>query len=513
MLPEYIELLPVRDERTALCTLRYKGHFIHSPYDPLKEARDEVGRLGNISRYRLVIILGLGLGYLLQALLEKKDSRTMSIAGVEQERHFQGLQAGPPVPENVVRLFGQPEEAVMDRLSGMLEAVRLNEILFLENRPLSGIHKEYYEGLKDRILTRLRQQLADLTTTSYFSGQWITNSFINLKRARNVVFINDLESAFSGQTALLASSGPSLERDVDFIQNYQGVLFALPPSLPFLLKNGIRPDFVVLADSGFSSILHLRKAFSSGLCLICDLSAHPALLSRWQGVKVIMNFGIPGLDVFYRTFRVPYMPQGGTVASTVLYLVRYMGFKDLLLCGQDFAYPDWCKAHVAGSGYEAHRLARTGRWRTLPGLAFESVKTDWPERAADGLFTDRKLKMYRDYFERTRKSLGVRLAAKTGAGAGMKKKADLTGRERIPPLPGLEALSEKLEKLRMEGPVTEFLDNLSRDTDLYPLLEGLNFLLFLRARQGLESDPDRFYSVLKPGIERIRGLLEQRGES
>lgn len=508
-LPEYIELLPTRDKGKTLYTLRYKGRLVHSLYDPEKEARDEVGRAGEINRYKLVIILGLGLGYILQPLLEKTKAGNVRIIAIEQEGHFRKLQSLSSLPRNVLSLFGRPAEEVMDRLSGALETVRLNEILFLENKVLSEIHRVYYDTLKERILTRLRQQLADLTTTSYFSDQWITNSFINLKRIKNIALINSLKEAFPGQTALLASSGPSLERYTDYIRNYQGVIFALPPSLPFLLKNRIRPDFVILADSGFSSILHLRDAFSSGLKLICDLSAHPALLSHWQGLKVIMNFAIPGFEIFYRTYQVPFMPQGGTVASTVLYLVKYMGFRNLLLLGQDFAYHD-VKTHVAGSGYEAYLRGRISRFSPLPHLAFDRLRHDWLERRDGDFLVDRKLRMYGEYFERTRKKLGVDLVSVQDAAAGSKKGLELKGQERIPPLPGLDDLVKKLKALRLQGPLQEFLKTLREDADLYSLLESLNFLLFYRITQGMDPDPAVFYRSVESSIRKICSLLEDR---
>ncbi|MDD5067559.1 MAG: DUF115 domain-containing protein, partial [bacterium] len=464
-LPVYIELLDTRLKNPLLKTARYKGRLIHSLYDPVQEARDELLAYKDLDKFKVVIILGFGLGYLLDALLEKSPLPDRMIFVVEAEEGFRSFRKRDYPLKDISFFFHEKDEVVLDKIISGIRTIPFREILFLENRVLTETGKEYYAVLKEKLLIHFKQQVADITTTSCFMEEWLTNSFLNFKRAGDFVFIRDLRSRFSGQTALLVSSGPSLEKDLEWVKQYKGVIFALAPSLRFLLKNKVVPDFVVLGDSSYSNLYHLKDCLGLGLNLICDLSVHHSLFSLWKGLSIIISYHLPGLEFYYSKYSVPCMPQGGTVASTALYIIRYLGFKDLLLTGQDFAYTD-LKLHVRGSGYEKYDLNRLNRRRTFFNMNFNAIRPNQPERRGT-LLVDRKMELYREWFGNVLKFLGLTVVSRDKAKPGKKMKNDLQT------IPGLDLRNElkdlraRLSGVRMDTDLSieEFMDSIRKDPE------------------------------------------------
>ena len=349
-LPEYIKIINTRDKKNNLKTIKYKEKYLHSPYDPLKEASEELEKYPDCNKYEVIVIFGLGMGYMLDVLQEKICKSDIKIVSIEYEENFQYLFNEKKYKKPVTFFFNKDCKKAFSFLYNYLDRTDLKRILFIESRPIMEINPEYYQYIKKRIKVRLQQKVADVTTTAYFNRKWLFNSFVNLRNLKNFILINELKDTFLNKTALLVSSGPSAENDIDHIKNFKGYIFCLPPSVNFLLKNNIIPDFIILGDSNFSNIYHLKKALKSNIFLLTDLSIHYSLLSKWSGMKVLFSYNIPGFEYIYKQLKIDYIPQGGTIASSALAIMKYLGFSRVVLCGQDFAYNDF-QLHILGSGY------------------------------------------------------------------------------------------------------------------------------------------------------------------
>ena len=62
-------MLEIRSARSGRQTARVEGSYIHSPYDPVEEARRFVRRSLGTQHPSLILLLGAGLGYLYEELL------------------------------------------------------------------------------------------------------------------------------------------------------------------------------------------------------------------------------------------------------------------------------------------------------------------------------------------------------------------------------------------------------------------------------------------------------------
>lgn len=509
-LPEYIEIVDTRDKKNNLKTIKYKDKFLHSPYNPLKEAEEELKKYPDCNKYESIIIFGLGMGYILDALENKLHNKNIKIIGIEYEKNFQYFIKGKQYNNPVTFIFHEDRDRVCSFLFEHFNKIPLKKILFIELKPLIEINIDYYQYIKEKIKTWLQQKVADLTTTVYFNEQWLFNSFINLYNLKNFILINELKNRFIHKTALLVSSGPTAEEDINFIKNFKGYIFCLPPSVNYLLKNNVSPDFIILGDSNFNNIYHLKKAFKLNLLLMTDLSVHYSLLSKWNGSLILFNYNIPGFEYIYNRLKIDYIPQGGTIASSAITIMKYMGFNKILLCGQDFAYKDY-KLHIKGSGYELYHLYRNTKFKNKNNLNFELIKDNQCEYQ-DGKIIDHKLKLYREWFYKLIESLNISIENKDHYINYKKEKLRLNLREKFTLKKELTDLLKKLKSLQVmdvtdKAAVEKFMRDLETDKELYELIKGFNFQLFLKINRGLKVDREEFFNNIILSLDKIKWLV------
>ena len=503
-LPDYIEVLDTRDKNNDLKTIKYRNRFIHSPYDPGKEAETIIEKYPGLKQVKVIILFGLGMGYILRALSNVIKNSDIKIIAIEYEEHFKNFYDEKP-GDNILLCFGKPADSVWKILAPVFIQFSLRDVLFLEVPGIMQINEEYYRDIKERIKIYCEQKVADLTTTAYFSSGWLFNSFINFRHISPFLFINELKSAFAGQKGLLVSSGPSVEKDISYIRRFKGIIISLPPSVNYLLKNGLIPDFILLGDSSYYNQLHLRKAMRSGIPLLADLSVHYTLLKRWEGPRIIFSYNLSGLEFFFNKYKIGHIPQGGTAASTALYVLKYFGISDVTLSGQDFAYQD-LKLHLKGSGYEVYRARRINKFKTLFDLNYASIKGNKLEYT-EGKIIDHKLKLYKDWFIKLVRILKINIADKEEWPESSKKKIRLKSVKRIQLGKELAGLKEELKKEQSQK-CSALLERIKGQRDIYNLIRGFAFQEFLKVEQGVTGQKEELCAEIFSKIEKLQWLID-----
>lgn len=507
-LPEYIEVLDTRDNNNDLKTIRYKNKFIHSLYNPLKEAEKELERY-DINQYDVIIVFGLGMGYILTALSYKLKKKNTKIIAIESEKYFSRF-----IPfkkqDNIILFFNENSDKVCNILFSFLNQYSLKKILFIELNSLMDINRDYYNDIKNKIKIHLEQKVADVTTTTYCTEQWLFNSFINFRFLKKHIFINNLKNKFNNSTGLLVSSGPSIEEDIQYIKSFKGIIFSLPPSVNYLLKNNIIPDFIILGDSNYYNHYHLMRARNLNIPLLADLSIHYTLLKAWNGPIILFSYNILGLEFFYKNHNVGYVPQGGTVASVAVSAMKYLGFQNIVLSGQDFAYKDF-KLHVKGSGYEYFHIKKINRFKSLFNLNFELIKKNKLEYK-NGKIVDHKLKLYKDWFEKLIKTININIIDNKASISGENKKEEILFKQTasISIEKDLVELKKDLKKMQiyLKDSQDDFLENLKNNKQIYNLVKGFAGQDFLKIEQGLDIKKEEFFQNMKTAFEKIEWLIE-----
>ncbi|EHH2325810.1 motility associated factor glycosyltransferase family protein, partial [Campylobacter jejuni] len=148
--------------------------------------------------------------------------------------------------------------------------------------------------------------------------------------------------------AIVVSAGPSLTKQLPLLKAYQdkAVVFCADGALSMLEKEGVVPDYVLNID--FEDLpLRFFKNKQNKLSLnILSCATHPSLVHFLDNKSVILRD-----DPLYQSFNLNdfgYIDTGTHVSHFSYTLALALGFKNIILIGQDLAFDEKGNSHSKG---------------------------------------------------------------------------------------------------------------------------------------------------------------------
>ncbi len=451
-------------------TIKIEGVYVESRFDPQGENRQLFENIRTRGG-RFFVFLGTGLGYHINFLLE--DERARGILVEESREIFRAslFIILPGVLRRLVPFVGVDP----DRLAGEIGALWTEDAVVVSHRRSMQGRVRYYSRAGGIIKNRIRETAASRLTEEKTKKLWLKNVLKNCASAcaprssdrtyakgasgRGKIFNSKyLGSQFAG-AAVLVASGPFLEEADDRLRELgeKMPVISLLPSVSYLVRRGITPDFVVSTDAGFwnryrlfSALTSLKTGSSSTagrleerhfrneektsdikqeytdnnsshkniphgtvfpsadagsarIPLIAALSVDGSIIRMWPGDVYVFTHGLPvEMEMKKTASRLLTVPMQGTSAIVMILIARIMGFSPLYLAGFDFAVQG-LKDHHRGAGFDEYLDARTSRFETRHTFAAERLRGHLPIVETDGtgsrIFTTPALKLYRNWLE------------------------------------------------------------------------------------------------------------------
>ncbi|HED9950881.1 TPA: motility associated factor glycosyltransferase family protein [Campylobacter jejuni] len=148
--------------------------------------------------------------------------------------------------------------------------------------------------------------------------------------------------------AIVVSAGPSLAKQLPLLKAYQdkAVVFCADGALSMLEKEGVVPDYVLNID--FEDLpLRFFKNKQNKLSLnILSCATHPSLVYSLDNKSVILRD-----DPLYQRFNLNdfgYIDTGTHVSHFSYTLALALGFKNIIMIGQDLAFDEKGNSHSKG---------------------------------------------------------------------------------------------------------------------------------------------------------------------
>ncbi|EHF5117335.1 motility associated factor glycosyltransferase family protein [Campylobacter jejuni] len=150
------------------------------------------------------------------------------------------------------------------------------------------------------------------------------------------------------ENAIVVSAGPSLTKQLPLLKAYQdkAVVFCADGALSMLEKEGVVPDYVLNID--FEDLpLRFFKNKQNKLSLnILSCATHPSLVHFLDNKSVILRD-----DPLYQSFNLNdfgYIDTGTHVSHFSYTLALALGFKNIIMIGQDLAFDEEGNSHSKG---------------------------------------------------------------------------------------------------------------------------------------------------------------------
>ncbi len=194
---------------------------------------------------------------------------------------------------------------------------------------------------------------ADMNTLIGFAQCSLVNEVKSLKWIMDCRTLGGMIGKFPvDMPCIVVAAGPSLEKNVEVLNQAKGRAFILcvDTAIPFLLKHGIIPDMVCTVDAS-KGTRHFEGP---------ELHNLPIAISTDSNYKVLEYIGEVNPyymsitnDYYQNLFHekgvsIGYFDGGGSVATVCFQMCVDIGFRTIIIIGQDLAYTDH-KAH-AGKG-------------------------------------------------------------------------------------------------------------------------------------------------------------------
>ncbi|MDF1566987.1 MAG: DUF115 domain-containing protein [Spirochaetaceae bacterium] len=411
----------IETTRTGMPTTRLNGKMLHSRFDPLREAEKAADQVPDNAA--IVILAGLGLGYIAEALHRRRPDRLLVIAEADADmpvrasavRDLRGLLSDP-----MVRLIaGGDPGSVREFLTGGPTG---SIIHLVEWKPSTAAHPDWYRQLAEIVEETSRRRAVNARTLERFGRLWVRNLAANIPVLTRAVSLEQWSGRFADFPAMVLAGGPSLERILEQLKDLHRryLIIAVDTALPAVLRAGVKPDVIAAVDPQYWNSRHLDRCGEGAgdAMILAESATHPAVFRRLYGRPWLTRTRFPlGTRLEDAAGIRGELKAGGSVATAAWELARHLGCSPMIIAGLDLGFPGR-RTHYAGSlsRERPHLFAiRTAPAENAFYHALHDASPYVTENAAGTpILTDLRMDIYAAWFAESVAGIGNRTPAAVG---------------------------------------------------------------------------------------------------
>ncbi|MDF2065822.1 6-hydroxymethylpterin diphosphokinase MptE-like protein [Bacillus sp. Cr_A10] len=321
--------------KSGIMTVKVNGFFLHSKYDPLKEAEQFIEK--KYKPNNLHILFGYGLGHFANKLKEKFNEQDELLIIDPLAKMF----SDNPEIEIISEIYD--EKFIMLLESKINKFNRRIQIISSPN--YDKLMEEQYRDLLKMTKDRINLNRVSENTVRSFAEIWQRNYIYNLYNTTRDKSLLTLKDKYN-LPVIIASGGPSLTKQLPLlkeISNY-AIIIAAGSTINTLLKNNIQPDFVVSVDGSENNYYHFKDLNLNDTKYIYSFYSHYSIRESFvcdayifdtTGSSIVKKHLTHLTDMEY-----PSLLGGGSVANYAFTIANYISNGPIALIGQDLAYTD-----------------------------------------------------------------------------------------------------------------------------------------------------------------------------
>lgn len=366
---------------TGDLTLKRGQRYLHSRYNPRKEAHQQVARM-DIKANSICLCIEPLLGYVLNELEQLLGPKGRILIMDLDEECMQFRAEHLPRYSHCADLSFWPSflqlhihELNMDRVQ-IIRFPQSEKLYPTEYKELLGVWKQHLNRLKQNRLN-----------SRYMGQARIRNSIKNLK---NTHIWMDFEQKEAGDVLLIAP-GPSLSNHLTEIKEYASKLniFALSSAVAFLQHHKIPVDAVFTSDPGYWAALHYP--FIPKDCpIIMPLSAKPPTATPLCSIVPVKEDNFLSQIVLSEDCTT--VPEFGTVAASALYWLSRKVKGKIFIAGLDLSH-EGILSHAKPYSFDSLIYSKSDRLQPLHQQYYHRHYLQDPEKNNSG-----PLSIYLEWF-------------------------------------------------------------------------------------------------------------------
>lgn len=356
---------------------------MNSCYSPIQETNFWVSQYDFKRELIVISFFGLGNGNFVRTIMRNmKDDACLIIVEPSKEVFLSVLKL-----YDLSDIFKNPkvfpiildvnEEFWYNVLGVTVQWENLNNQIVCEHPMYAKAFPDGYARYIARFEQNFERVSVNRNTEAYFGKRYAISMIESLQNFPSFNTLSDCRGLIPPEIpAIIISAGPSLDDNVKdlIVAKKKAILIATDRCLPTLFKNNIVPDFIVTvdpekADSCFANPL------SRTISLICTTNAKKEVFLNHKGrIFLVSCYNYINNLAEKMGSEIPFVDTGASVATTAFSISLYLGFKTIILVGQDLAF----KGNVTHTGGEEEQ-AYLDDIKYVEGTDGNLVKTrsDW----------------------------------------------------------------------------------------------------------------------------------------
>ncbi|ELE4433058.1 motility associated factor glycosyltransferase family protein [Campylobacter jejuni] len=310
-------------------------------------------------RYPFACIYGIGNALLIKNLA--KHYKHLFIFESEIELFILALSVidlSEELCSGKIYLVDIEEERVDIQLLILFDMKDISEYLSLYEMFVNNVYyKKFYEDIwhkADELCEKnIKVVIRNLGSNSDLSFECYSHLLQNIPSMLESIpfqrILSERKNKF--ENAIVVSAGPSLAKQLPLLKAYQdkAVIFCADGALSMLEKEGIVPDYVTNLDFTDLAMKFFQNKENKTSLNILSCATHPNLVHFLDNKSVILRD-----DPLYQRFNLNdfgYIDTGTHVSHFSYTLALALGFKNIIIIGQDLAFDEEGNSHSKGFSY------------------------------------------------------------------------------------------------------------------------------------------------------------------
>ncbi|EAI9790545.1 motility associated factor glycosyltransferase family protein [Campylobacter coli] len=307
-------------------------------------------------RYPFACIYGIGNALLIKNL--SKHYKHLFIFESEIELFILALSVidlSEELCSGKIYLIDIKEERVDIQLLILFDMKDMFEYLSLYEMFVNNVYyKKFYEDIwhkADELCEKnIKVVIRNLGSNSDLSFECYSHLLQNIPSMLESIpfqrILSERKNKF--ENAIVVSAGPSLAKQLPLLKAYQdkAVIFCADGALSMLEKEGIVPDYVTNLDFTDLAMNFFQNKENKTSLNMLSCATHPSLVHFLDNKSVVLRD-----DPLYQRFNLNdfgYIDTGTHVSHFSYTLALALGFKNIIMIGQDLAFDEEGNSHSKG---------------------------------------------------------------------------------------------------------------------------------------------------------------------
>lgn len=404
-----LELIETKSKKYSAKVFKNgKSIFLHSAYDPEKEANALINEIKKETEkdLDLVFIFGIGAGYLINAF----KKLNINIAVIEPSIKFFNLlidnfKLDKILEDNITFFIGGDD---IEDIEKFISLTNTKKVKFFITRSYATLFNEEALFYQQKVLSIVDKKIININTISRFDKLWAYNIASNVAKISTHYGVNKFFYKYKNIPAIIVSAGPSLEKNIRKLKEIKNkaLIIAVDTAMKPLFSHNISPHFIITIDPQKKNSKYFRNVNFKESVLIAESSVDKEAIDSFNGAIYFINSIFPLAKYFMEELGDRGdITTGGSVSTAAYDFAIRIGANPIIMVGLDLSFPNY-QTHIKGSYHEENFFTEIYKldsydsriYKVLIAGNLREEKNIYNEK----VWTDSRFDMYKNWYEEQR---------------------------------------------------------------------------------------------------------------